>query len=157
MSTRNIMNVPTTPEVKDIDVFVYEQDNFVSADTVALKKRLHPEPYFSKSPVIYVENNKGGTVSTKGGIYSTVHSLIMASYGEIHLEAFLNLAIFNLQTRFVQFGTVTIQEINSVNTAVMKTADESILHFDEEDSTSFNAIVISPYGEVPGTETWTIV
>lgn len=157
MATRNIMNVPTTSEVREIDVFLYEQNNFVSAEVDTLKKRLHSELYFSKTPVTYTENNKGGTVSSRGEVYSTIYSLIMTSYGEIHREAFLNLAIFNVQEKTVKFGVATIQNIDDTETVVLEASDESALQFEENDVTPCNIIIISPYGEIPGTETWTII
>lgn len=157
MSTKNIMHIPTASDIEDIDVFLYEQDNFVSADATVLKKKLHCQPYFSKKPVTYTENNKGGTTSSRGEVYSTIYSLIMASYGEFHSETFLNLALFDKQTKFVQYGSVIIQETNSTKIAVLKTTNGSTLQFEENDATPCNIIIISPYGEIPGTETWTII
>lgn len=159
MSTRLIMNTPVVETLQDEDSQIFEQENFVSATVQVLKEKLHQDPIYCENPQIYSEGNKGGTILTRENVFLTVKYLLLASYGAYKgsTDYFVYLGVFDSSTGFIKYGLGRISEVVEVDTLQFTYDDETTEEFEDTDSTPFSGFVVSPYGEIPGTETWTVV
>lgn len=153
MATRKISEVPITKYLQNGDVLLFEQDNFVSADDQAIKEKLHQIPVFCENPQIYSVTNKGGTLTSRSEVYLTVKNILLSCYS-IYKNVTIYLGLFNSTTKFVNYGTAEISTISGIDTLEFIYDDLSSDRFIENDSTSFTGILISPYGNIPGTENW---
>jgi hypothetical protein len=112
---------------------------------------IHETPRFGVLPQIYSGATKGGTVSTRDEVFDTAYELLIASFGSIE-------AGDTGQTIFLSILDTDIQRLYTGNWYLEEETLkclESSEEFSLEDLTNFNGIVISPYGEIIGTELWT--
>lgn len=153
-NTRRASKLPMADNLKDSDSLLLEQENFISAMVVDIKKRLHKEKVFCRLPQVYSVDKKEGTVTTRGEVYTTVENLLMVSYNELshaQRDVFVSLMLFDKGQDTISFGSARIPQEGAMEFTL---EDETVMQFEEDDSTAFNGVVVSPYGPIPGTESW---
>ncbi len=152
-ASRNVKNLPVTDEMQNDDKQLFEDENFASASFLTLKNRLHSNIIYNKLPVIYTESSKGGTISSRSDVYNIVYSLILASYGAIDSSYTVKLGIWS-DDNYFKFGSCIIEELSGVDQVEMTLENGTKEYYEDLDSTSLNGFIVSPLGEIIGTETW---
>lgn len=104
-------------------------------------------PFINNIALVYSNSQKGGNVSNRGQVFSTIENLILASYGDISIDYTIYLGIVNSSNKRAVYGNWYIE--NNV-----ASCSESTATFTENDSASFTGFIVSPYGEIIGTESW---
>ena len=153
-NSRKVMLLPITDTMFSDDTQILEDDNFVSAEVQTLKERIQKDPIFSDLSQSYGIDKKKDTVTTRGELFLTVKNLIEASYGGVHEDYEIYLGVFDNSTDRVNFGYCSIGESSAILIALFFNEDETFSYFEENDTTPFSGFIISPYGEIIGTENW---
>jgi hypothetical protein len=148
--TRNIMMTPQSDNLNMIDCVLMENGNFLVGSLEVLEAYFSEHAGTSSLPQIYSLDKKGGSVATRGQVYTTIFNLITASYDGVGEGKTLYIGILDTTLKVVKYGIIYVTELK----AVIVYDDESTEDFNKDDVTALIALIISPYGEILGTEDW---
>lgn len=151
MSRRHVDNLVATETLKDTDFLITEENDYLRKVSVATVKDIFKKSSsVMVSPVTYASPSKygGSSVGTRKGMYNTVKSLFDA----VAPVATLRLFILNNTNDTYRGGLVTL---TATTMTVVYADDSSTETFLKSDSAALNATVVSPWGFVPNTESFT--
>ncbi|NCB02751.1 MAG: hypothetical protein EOM67_11385 [Spirochaetia bacterium] len=150
MSTRGVLNTPQSDHLEKNDILLLENGNLTSTDFGIVSEQCYGTDRYSSLPQVYSVNNKGGVIATRGQVFTTATNLSTSAYGGVGVAYTLYVGILNTTLGTVKFGSMYATELK----ATILYDDATTEDFNKDDATVLNALFISPYGLVEGTEDW---
>lgn len=151
MNNRHVDTLPRTTYLKDTDFLITEEDSLLRKISVKnIEKMLLYSVPLNSTPDSYsgYQIRGGKSVYSKRGLHFAVKSLIEAAYGSTGVNKKLKLYVFSTIFQEAIFETV------ETTTTATFTNDSSVVSFSENDWEAYDVFLISPWGLVPGTETF---
>lgn len=153
MKERHVDTLTLAASLEAGDLLVVEENSELKQANVALLTRLASyNEEFSALPQVYTGFNIKGGVSTytRRGVFKAISSMISAAYGGVTLGNKLRLFIFESAGPLFKAADWSVS--GSVVTA--EYVDSTSATFGEDDWGEYQAFIMSPWGLVPGTDSF---
>lgn len=149
MGTRHVDSLALTSYLLDDDYILTEENDLLRKIKVSdVSKAVQYSHSLMSTPAVYTRYQiKGGaSVYSKRSLYLAIKSLISAAYG--NLDSSNKIKLFILSDTFRE----AIFSIDDDEVTATFSDDSSTEIFSLEDWTEYEAVLVSPWGEVPNSE-----